>query len=441
MSELHNHMLWLAIVWPLLLALSGLALPGGVRALTRPVLAAIIPASALLLLPGNADILLPQAFLGMGLALDDSNRWVLAMLVLVWLVLFLPGMVQTNDQQHDTQKPAAVLLMMTLAGACGLVLATDLIGFYSFSALMGYSFYGLLVQANNASAHAVGRLYIMALLVADVALLEAMLHANLHNNHLHFDTVRQAMGESASPLYVAMVILAFVLKAGIWPVHWWLLAGYQVAVPSVMILLAGIPVAMGLFGMTTWLPLGKAAFLQTGTLLQGLGGVAVLYSSFRLITSASASLRTIPAWSVNLLSGLYLLLTGTGLAYPGFWQSYGFLMPPLLVITGLTGAVFGFIGARQPPPASPPIPAAQLIARLQQWITQGAKLLTRKKALLAHQLNNRWNGIRSGWSGLTDKSSAWQTFSTYSDRWSVKIMLFVVLGLVLGLVLAGSTQL
>ena len=263
MSELHNHMLWLAIAWPLLLALSGLALPGGVRALTRPMLAAIIPASALLLLPGNADILLPEAFLGMGLALDDSNRWVLAMLVLVWLVLFwlvlfLPGMVQTNDQQHDTQKPAAVLLMMTLAGACGLVLTTDLIGFYIFSALMGYSFYGLLVQANNASAHTVGRLYIMALLVADVALLEAMLHANLHNNHLHFDTVRQAMGESASPLYVAMVSLAFVLKAGIWPVHWWLLAGYQVAVPAVMILLAGMPVAMGLFGMTTLATAGES---------------------------------------------------------------------------------------------------------------------------------------------------------------------------------------
>ena len=437
MSELHNHLLWLAILWPLLLAFPRVSI-----VVPRPAPMAIAPALALVLLPGEAAMTLPRYFVSMGLELDNSSRWILAMVILVWLGAALPGRYARLQGQH-TGTP---LLMMTLAGASGLVLATDMTGFYSFSALMGYSFYGLLVRGAHEPGQGAGRLYILALLIADVALLEAMLKAGLQSHDLRFATVQRAMGESASPLYVVMVFMAFALKAGVWPVHWWLRAGYQVATLPTMMLLAGVPVAMGLFGMATWLPLGEAAFPKTGRLVQGLGGAAVLYAGFRLLTRAPAVLREIPAWSVTLLSGLFLILTGTGLAHPAFWQNYGFLMPPLIVVTGVTGALLSFFPARREPVVSPEIPEAQRVEGVRQWIQRGADLLTQKKRLLEHRLFELRKAARTVWLGHSDKSSVWQilstfsTFSNHGNRWSLKVMLFVMLGLVLGLMVTLEAQ-
>lgn len=258
-TTLQTLALWLAVVWPLLLAIPALH-----SRLPWPRHLALAPALLLLLLPGDATLALPWLLLGSGFAIDGEIRWLLAMAVTIWLM----AATLTQPSARGT-----TLFMLTLAGNLGAILATTLTGFFSFTTLMGYGFYGLLIQGGDAASRRAGQRYLLVLIAADLLLFEALLLAAATSGDLRYEAVRQTMAEGPfAQLYLWMALAGFLLKIGLWPAHRWLLAAFRSAPTATALLLGGVPVAMGLLGAVRWLPMGEDALYLPGMALLTLGG-------------------------------------------------------------------------------------------------------------------------------------------------------------------------
>jgi len=322
MSEkIYAMTLLLVVVWPLLLAIPIL------RAhLPWPRHLAIIPAAVLILVFQDVSLDLDWLLLGTGFAIDANVRWMLMLSVAVWL---MAASVSTDSNRDTADDRAATFFLLTMAGNLGAVLAADLVGFFCFSTIMGYGFYGLLIQGGNAAVRRAGRLYIIFLVAADLALFEALLLAAFATQDLRFIAVQQAMaGSATTSLYFWMAFAAFVLRAGIWPFHLWLTSLFKSASVSICLLVVGLPVATGLFGALRWLPLGLSASAGPGLVILIIGITAVLFGLFRLFSRFSN--RMLPGWGTVVLSGLFIAALGVGLMQPAVWLQYAYLQYPLI---------------------------------------------------------------------------------------------------------------
>jgi len=403
---------------------------------------ALLPALVLLAVPTVVSLDLPWLLLGSGLGIGGASRWLLAMSVVVWAsaatLLHAPAG-QPEDSRFTT------FFMLSLAGNLGVILATDLVGFFAFSTLMGYSFYGLLVNAGNRAARRAGRVYLGLLILADLALFEALLIAAATagdlNGDLSFGGVRQAMAQSATPgLYLSMVLVGFALKAGAWPLHFWLPPAFRSARLAVALLLGGVPVAIGLLGAVRWLPLGEIALPDLGLIIQGLGVVAMLYAIMAGLMRAQR--KTLPAYAAIVATGLFVTALGVGLADPAVWNQYEnqahffivFLGPGLAVLTVGTG----WWKERNPYSDAP----AKQDDDSAPWFERWPGAVARWAGQMGFDTLPR---LRAAWLaevGCLRPIRAWQRSLDRSERflrrWSLAITLFLLFGMVVAFVGALS---
>lgn len=324
MSELLQDIgLWLILAWPLLVAL-----PGVYRHLPLPYPLALAPAAVMLVTTGAAQLDMPWIVFGSGLMLDSERRWLLGMTLLLWLAAGR----QAGRLDPARQPATFTLLLITFSGQLGMILASEPVGFLCFSTLLGYGFFGLLVQGGGADSLRVARLYITALILADLLLFEALLLAAYLQETLRFDGFDfQLQGDSAG-LYGALVLGAFLLKAGSWPLHAWITGALRTAPPPARLLLAGGPVAMALLGLWRWLPAGQGLELA-GQLCRGLGAVALGYALIQALRRRQPGRR--PGWLVLALTGALLLGFGQALIDPAMDAQMQTLTAPLLALLGL----------------------------------------------------------------------------------------------------------
>ena len=300
----------------LLLSVPGLplllVLPALRSRLSWPCHLALLPAVILVAVPLTFSVEVPWLLFGTGLGIGGGSRLLLAMSVVLWAAAatLLPA---PTGQAVDNR--LTTFFLLTLAGNLGAILATDLVGFFTFSALMGYGFYGLLVDAGDAAARRTGRVYLGFMILADLALFEALLIAAATTEDTGFEAVRHAIGRSpASGLYLSMVLAGFALKAGVWPLHFWLPLAFRSARPFVALLLGGIPVAIGLLGMVRWLPLGELTLSDLGVGIQWVGLAAAVYGTVAGLMQSHP--RTVLAYAGIVVTSLFVTTLGSGLEWP-----------------------------------------------------------------------------------------------------------------------------
>ena len=314
-----------------------LAIPALHRRLPWPAHMALLPAMVLLLfIPGSYSIELPWILWGSAaMGIDTVSRWWLAMSVVIWAAsaVFLH-----RPSGHGTSNRLTTLFLLTLSGQMGAILATDLASFFTFMTLMGYAFIGLLVVAGNEQARHAGRIYLVLLVLADLALFEALLIAAVSTDDLDFAALAQAITLSPSAtLYLMMAIAGFALKAGFWPLHIWLSLAYGSARPPVAVLLWVVPVATGLFGAVRCLPLGEISAPIPGMVLQAMGAAGMVYTI--LIALRQGQWQQRPVYVAILATGIFTLGLGTGLVDPVLWKLYGDWAPVFIVVVGLGLAI------------------------------------------------------------------------------------------------------
>jgi len=265
----------------------------------------------LLVIPEDFSIEIPWLLFGTGLGIDGASRLLLAMSVVLWVAATF---LQTPSGQMVDNRYTSFCLL-TMAGNLGSILAIDMVGFFTFSTLMGYGFYGLLVNDGDAATRRAGRVYLGFLILADLVLFEVLLIAATTSEDLGFGVVRHALERSAAPgFYLSMVLAGFALKAGVWPLHFWLPLTFRAARPAVVLLLGGVPIAIGLLRMVRWFPLGELAFPALGEGIQWVGLAAAIYGTIAGLGQSHP--RALLAYAGIVVTGLFVMVLGCGLAWP-----------------------------------------------------------------------------------------------------------------------------
>ncbi len=418
----------------LLLSVPGLplllALPALRSRLPWPCYLAILPAVILLLIPADFSIEVPWLLFGTGLGVGGASRLLLAMSVVLWVAA---ATLLRAPSSRPADNRLATFFLLTMAGNLGMILATGLVGFFAFSTLMGYGFYGLLVTTGNAGARRAGRAYLGLLILADLALFEALLVTAATTGDLGFGAARHAMAQSPSlGLYLSMVVFGFAAKAGIWPLHFWLPLAFRSTRPAVALLLGGVPVAMALLGMVRWLPLGEITSPKLGLIIQGIGVAAMLYAI--LTGLIRGQLKLLPAYAVIATTGLFVTALGTGLADPAAWAGYGNLAHYYIVSLGLGLAILtttiGWLQARRGYPVTPAMQTDDSNPWFERWpgavVRWGAKIGFYTLP-----------GLRSSWlakMGCLRQICAWQrildSIEHSLQRWTFASTLLLLLAMV-----------
>lgn len=336
-----TDMLWLL----LLLSVPGLplllALPALHMRFPQFRYLAVAPAIIVALLPVTYSVELPWLLFGIGLGVDELSQLLLGASALLWIVFAILSSKKSSTKNTPSNLISS-FFMLTMAGNFGAIIAADLVGFFVFSTLMGYSFYGLLIAsaADNLyhQTRRVGRFYLVAMVIADLVLFETLLITALVTENMSFTEVHQSIVHSDYlNLYLWLAVFGFALKAGIWPLHFWLMGVFRHIGSTMLILLCGVPIIIALLGMLRWLPLGEISSPTIGLIIQSIGVVAVLYTIFVVFFHRlkKKPLDLITSYAMLLASGLFIIAIGTGLTNATLWNHYGDSLYYFIALLGL----------------------------------------------------------------------------------------------------------
>lgn len=320
-----------------------------------PALLVLAPAPALLaawLLPAGTAISFPVPF-RMTLALDQPGAILLGGAALLW------SAAGAYAASYLRGKPGltgfCVWWLLTLAGSLGVFIVADIAGFYLLFTLVSLSAYGLVAHEQTGAAKRAGVVYMVLALLGEAFLLLAfvMLAAgNPDPNPLIADAVAALPGSPMRDGIVALLMLGFVLKMGLFPLHVWLPLAHPAAPMPASAVLSGVVVKAGVIGLIRFLPF-ESALPAWGCALAGLGIVTAYYGAAVGITQQRP--KTILAYSTVSQMGLVAAIIGAGLAAgdtsaPGLAAYYG--VHHTLVKGGLflaVGVAFASGGARLRP--------------------------------------------------------------------------------------------
>lgn len=264
MNEMMPTWLLLPVfVWPLLLAL---VLMTGVLRRFVLVLApwAALPGLvvSLLLTPG-AMLDLPWLLLGASLGLDETASMFLFFTSFLWVVA---GVYASGYFKEDPSRVRFfIAFLLAMAGNLGLILAQDMVLFYTLFALMSFASYVLVVHTATAAAIRAGRIYIMLVVVGEVLLFAAFAMAAQASGSLEFSAVRSTLaGADSKNWIIGLTLAGFGIKAGVIGLHVWLPLAHPVAPTPASAVLSGAMIAAGLLGWMRMLPLGEAVLTGWG---------------------------------------------------------------------------------------------------------------------------------------------------------------------------------
>lgn len=419
---------------------------------------ALLPALMLLLFAETSVLELPWLLLGSGLGFFEQTPLLLAMTLLLWLpaAFYLSVRLQRSDGALSSElnnQRYSTFFLLTLSGYLATILAIDVIGFFTFSTLMGYSFYGLLINGGGDSVKRAGLVYLCFLIIADLMLFEAALIAVVATDNLSFAAVRDANlsidvvrtaklnfaavhaalpDSTYTPLYLSMVVLGFALKAGFWPFYFWLPLAFRAVAPPTALLIGGVPVVIGLLGIIRWLPLGDITLPLAAVIIQFAGVAAVVFSIFYALMRRE--LKTLPAQLTLLATGLFTVALGVGLSKPALWQQYDHLVYFYLVFVALGLALLtAVIAWRQDGKQSADKSMSPTEARVM-WVERGSARIVRRITTLSMETLPRLRASTQATAQYYLYIPVWkkalQNAELILQRWSFAITLLVLLGII-----------
>jgi multicomponent Na+:H+ antiporter subunit D len=289
-------------------------------------------------------------------AIEFAADGLSAVLVLVAAGLGFAVLLYEARWREGSQAPGLHPLLHGLLAATGAVfLAADLFNLYVWFELMLISMLGLLVLG-GARRHGEAALKYFALsMLGTLLLLAAVGMIYGVTGHLNFAALRAAatMPEAAGtlPVYVALLVLALLLKAGAFPLFAWLPASYHTLPAPVLALAGGLLTKVAVYVLLRLL--GDVFVASPGVLVEALGWLAVVTMLSGVLGAAYHwDLRRILAF--HIVSQIGYLLLGVALASPAgaagtaFFLVHNILVKAnLFLIAGLMWAAAGHYDLRR----------------------------------------------------------------------------------------------
>ncbi len=306
--------------WWLGVAILGpmLALP--VLATRRPLLIGAVMAAAPavqlvpLTLSGDLQLSVPWLLLEARFAVDALGGGLLLLSAPVSAAVLLMAVAQTQGNIRQAGLLAA--LTATICAFAGVLLAADLATFYFAYAVMTLGAYPLVVYRRDPEAFRAGRVYLGMAVLAEAAILAAVLLIAASGGNPDLAAVPGLVAEHPKAgLLVGLLLAGFAVKAGVVPLHAWLPLAHPAAPIPASALLSALLVKAALIGWWRLLPVGEVALPTLGLAVIAAGVVTNLYANLIGITQHRA--KTVLAYSTVSQMGLLTTLLGLGLIAPG----------------------------------------------------------------------------------------------------------------------------
>jgi multicomponent Na+:H+ antiporter subunit D len=242
-----------------------------------------------------------------------------AALVLITAVLGVAVLLhQTSRADSAPETPILHPLLHGLLAAVGAAFVTaDLFNLYVWFELMLIATLGLLVHGGEPRQMQAAFIYLALNLVGTLLLLIAVALLYGATGHLNFSALRQAAQRpdlaAVLPVYVSLLGLALLLKAGAFPLFFWLPASYHTLPAPVLALIGGLLTKVGVYALLRLL--GEVFTAAPAVLYEALGGIA-------LLTMVTGGLGAVYHWDLrrilafHIVSQIGYLLLGIALASP-----------------------------------------------------------------------------------------------------------------------------
>ncbi len=300
-----------AVLVPLALALASVK-PWVRRRADVLLLLAPLPglAAALLVPVGQSVLVVPPPF-RLTFALDLPGAVLLGGAALLWLAA---GLYAVSYLRADPARGAfSVWWLLTLAGSFAVFLVADVASFYLAYALVSFSAFGLATHDDTAEARRAGKVYLALTVLGEALLIAAFVmlaSSATEANPLIRDAVA---GLSASPwkaAILALLLVGFTMKMGLFPLHVWMPLAHAVAPVPGSAVLSGIVVKAGVIGLIRFLP-GGDAWLDWGAGLMAAGLFTAYYGVAVGLTQRHP--KRVLAYSTISQMGVVATVLGAGL--------------------------------------------------------------------------------------------------------------------------------
>lgn len=305
-----SSLLLLPMIAPLLGALA-LALPASRSATwTIVLIASAVSAAALLFLPGSMEFGLPSFLFGGEFGVDPESRPLLLVTAAIW---FAGALYAAGEMRHDLyRRRFAFCFLLAMAGNIGLILARDMASFFALFALMSFTGFGLIVHNGDYAARRAARVYIVFVIVGEIALFIGLALAFDRSGSLALPIEGDGR---PSVVEIVVLLIGFGIKAGLLGLHMWLPLAHPAAPAAASAILSGAMLKAGIIGLMRFLPPGEVMAPEIGNIVTGLGIAGAFFAALMGVTQRNP--KTLLAYSSVSQLGLVLMIFGLVLIEPG----------------------------------------------------------------------------------------------------------------------------
>lgn len=223
------------------------------------------------------------------IGLDGTGRLLTLLTAIGFPVIFLA----TNDRQYKNPSTFYGLMMLSQAGLMGVFCAYDALTFYFFWELALVPVYFLSsIWGGERRIQATFKFFVYTF-AGSLLMLTGIIYVYLHTGARTFeDGTIAAHSFSLSSFYSAaltgeeqnwlfwLFFAAFAIKMPVFPFHTWQPDAYDQSPTPVTMVLSGIMVKMGLFGVIRWLiPMFPAAVVKFDNIVIILSIIGIIYAS------------------------------------------------------------------------------------------------------------------------------------------------------------------
>ena len=191
------------------------------------------------------------------------------------------------------------LMLLAQAGLMGVFLAMDALVFYFFWELAIIPMYFLCSQWGGEKRIQVTFKFFIYTFIGSLFMLIGILYVYAHTENHSFDIAafyKVVLSGKQQTLVFWLIFVAFAIKMPIFPLHTWQPDTYEQAPTATTMVLSGVMVKMGVFGMMRWLfPVVTGASFQWGDFITPLAIIGMIYAS--LIALRQDDLKRLVAYS------------------------------------------------------------------------------------------------------------------------------------------------